>query len=130
MRNFILVLVLVLLGVAGAWGWREWDKYKNINYPSDPTIANIKQQVIQRWGDCPGTPDTCRELEVSISKNNDMWYMTAIYSGLGDDSVSAIRYRAPLSNFEGTWMISDPIEKTGRCARGENIVDFTNKLCP
>ncbi len=122
MRNFILVLVLVLLAVAGAWGWQEWGK--------NPTTLEIRQQVIQRWGDCPGTPDTCRELEVSLSKNSGIWYLTAIYNGLGDDSISAIRYIAPLSNLEGTWTISDPVEKTQRCSRGENVVDFTNKLCP
>ncbi len=125
MYKYILGLIILAGVIGGGWFWRETYKYTKA-----PVLNNLRQEVIRKWGDCAGTPDTCMKLDVELEKEGDTWYVIATKSGLGDDSVSAVRYRAPLDNFEGGYGIGWPVVITGKCARGDNTREFTTQPCP
>lgn len=90
------------------------------------SIELARQLVIDNWGDCD--EHTCRELVVSIKEEDNLWEIIAIYDGLFDDSVRALRKIIPVYFEEGEWVLGEA-SITHRCQPGRGHQDFSSEFC-
>lgn len=90
-----------------------------------PTISQEQARalVLKTWGGC--TPDTCGSVTVTASSN----YVTAIYEGLRDDSVSAQKKVAPAYYSNGIWTLGELTESSQRCQPGRGHQNFSPDPC-
>ncbi len=90
------------------------------------SLDKARSLVIENWGDCR-TID-CASLNVlSYSRGNEI-YVVAIYGGLRDDSVSAIRKVAPIKYVENKWLLGT-VTETYKCQNGRGSDDFAKEKC-
>ncbi|HDQ16863.1 MAG TPA: hypothetical protein ENN31_01950 [Candidatus Vogelbacteria bacterium] len=85
-----------------------------------------RQLVIDNWGDCDEF--TCRELVISVEEKNNLWEITAIYDGLFDDSVRALRKIISAFFEEGEWVLGEA-SITHRCQPGRGHQNFSTEFC-
>ena len=90
------------------------------------TVDEARKLVIEKWGDC--VPSRCSKVIVSVEKKEDIWYVTAIYDGLKDDSVQAEQKVAPATFSNGAWILGNP-SMSHRCQKKRGHQDFSNELC-
>lgn len=123
MKKQIIVL-LIILG-----GFMSW-LLLHVGHTSSiqPLKSEIKEIVIKEWRDC-STPEVwCSDLSVEINKKIDGWYVTAIYSGLRDDSASAMKKKAQIEFKDGVWKLGKP-KITRSCAKGRGHQNFNSIPC-
>lgn len=65
---------------------------------------------------------------IDISKTDNKWIITAIYDGLYDDSIKAIKIRATVTYQDKQWFKRD-VSKTQQCWPGRGHQDFSSKPC-
>ena len=90
-----------------------------------PTISQEQARilVLQTLGGC--TPDTCGSVTVTANSN----YVTAIYEGLRDDSVSAQKKVAPAYYNNNVWTLGELTESSQRCQSGRGHQNFSPDPC-
>ena len=90
------------------------------------SLDEARSLVIEKWGDCRAID--CADLNVITYSRGDISYVVAIYSGLKDDSVSAIRKIAPMKYVDGNWFFGE-IDQTIKCYEGRGHEDFSVEKC-
>src|SRR3989344_3921174 len=97
--SYILLPVLLVIAVIFLW---------SLKTPPAPPFTEMQARslVVSNWGDC--TEDTCDELKVSILEQDGVRLVEAIYSGMRDDSVKAIKKIAPVKLVHDWWTIGTP----------------------
>ena len=83
--------------------------------------------VIEAWGDC--TADLCENLSVRTFEEGGKRFVEAIYDGMRDDSVIAVKKVAEISSVDGEWVLGNTTYQTYRCKRGRGQQEFSGELC-
>lgn len=136
----LLVIIVILLSLVSYLVFINRPSVPNINSePNTQTVINAPVQnaqilssteastlVVNTWGGC--TPDSCSRVVVTTEQINNQTYVTAIYEGLRDDSVSAQRKTALATYENGKWSLGTPLI-TYRCQVNRGHQDFTAELC-
>ena len=91
------------------------------------TQEAAKELVIETWGDC--TPDLCEELFVRTFENEDKMFVEAVYDGMYDDSVDAVKKVAEITLVDGEWILGNTTYQTYRCQKGRGQEEFSGELC-
>lgn len=112
----------------------SYDRYiNNVSTSTDKinTQPQLTQQeaynlVIRTWSGC--TRDTCEKVVVNVEEKNNIWYVTAIYEGLRDDSVSAEKKIGNASLDNNVWTLGVSTS-TYSCQQNRGHQDFSNELC-
>lgn len=76
------------------------------------------EKIVGEYGSC----------SIDISKTDSKWIITAIYDGLYDDSIKAIKIRATVTYQDKQWFKRD-VSKTQQCWPGRGHQDFSSKPC-
>lgn len=90
------------------------------------SLDKARSLTIEKWGDCQVIG--CANLNVITYSRNGISYIVAIYSGLKDDSVSAIRKIAPMKYVDGDWIFGDVLQNY-KCYEGRGHEDFSEDRC-
>ena len=90
------------------------------------SLDKARSLVIEKWGDCRAMD--CADLNVITYSRGGVSYIVAIYSGLKDDSVSAMRKIASIEYIDGNWIFGD-ISQTYKCYEGRGHNDFSSEKC-
>lgn len=95
----------------------------------NPTLTQSNAYILTRnaWGDCT-IYDECEKMTVTTSKQGETWYVAAIYEGLHDDSIAAIKKVAPAYYADSTWKLGTAV-MTQKCQSGRGHQDFSSELC-
>lgn len=90
------------------------------------TATDAEALVLKSWGGC--TPDTCSRVIVSTEQKNNLWYVTALYEGLRDDSLFAQKRTAVATYSNDQWFLDVPTI-TQSCQPNRGHQDFTSAPC-
>lgn len=102
--------------------------FKFVGWPQNIlSQAEAQNLVIKTWGGC-STPETCRSVTVTVQNINGQSIVTAIYEGLGDDSVAAEKKKALATYNNNVWTLGNATV-THRCQPGRGHQDFSTALC-
>ncbi len=92
----------------------------------DLSLDQARNLVKREWGDCREMD--CSDLNIVTYTKDGISYIVAIYSGLRDDSVSAMRKIASVEYIDGNWIFGD-ISQTYKCYEGRGHNDFSSDKC-
>lgn len=88
------------------------------------TVALVKET----WGDC--TPATCSKLTVNVLDGKDgVWFVEAIYEGMGDDSIQAQKKIARAHYVDKSWVLGKEMVIMYRCQPGRGHQHFSSEPC-
>ncbi len=95
--------------------------------PSKATQRAAETLVIESWGDC--TEERCEELSVRVYKESGKQFVEAIFDGMYDDSVDAVKKVAEFKKVDGDWVLGNTVYETYRCQKGRGQQEFSGELC-
>lgn len=106
----------------------ESDSTKAQEETSGPALTQSEAEalVLKYWGGC--TPDTCKTVTVTVKKEGSDNIVTAIYTGMKDDSISAAKSEAVAEYKDGKWTLGKPTD-TFSCQKDRGHQDFSDSPC-
>ncbi len=121
-NNFLLIIFILILGFGINF-------YFNQNAKPPVLSQEIAEGLVkQAWGEC--TEDMCSELKISILDEKDgVWFVQAIYDGVRDDSVRAVRKITEVYYADNTWKLGTIIADDFKCQPNRGHQDFNSELC-
>jgi hypothetical protein len=127
-QNIIIgILALLVVVLAGALVYSTvMQKDPVVRVPAlsqDEALALARST----WGDCSAVGE-CSRVSASVQKEGSATRVTAIYEGLHDDSVSAMKKEGVASYANGSWTLGTAVT-TYRCQQGRGHQDFSAELC-
>ncbi|OGZ01917.1 MAG: hypothetical protein A2946_02675 [Candidatus Liptonbacteria bacterium RIFCSPLOWO2_01_FULL_53_13] len=132
-RNAFYVFALpARYNYAFATGYEEVEQIlSTFKFTAATESSTLSQSVAtalakSAWGDC--YPGRCTQFSVTTDSTNGVWYVTALYKGLYDDSTAAERKVAVATYQNGQWMLGQPTV-TWSCAMGRGHQDFSTASC-
>jgi len=118
-NNFLLIIFILVFGI----GFYLYQTLK------PPVLSQeiAESLVKQTWGEC--TEDMCSELKISILEKKDgVWFVQAIYDGVRDDSVRAVRKIAEVYCADNAWKLGTTTDDF-KCQPNRGHQDFNSELC-
>ena len=119
-NNFLLIVFIFIFG----FGFYFYQATKQ------PVLSQeiAESLVKQAWGGC--TEDMCIELKVSILNEEDgVWFVQAIYDGVRDDSVRAVRKIVKVYYIDNSWKLGTIMTDDFKCQPNRGHQDFNSELC-
>jgi len=121
-NNFLLIIFILILGFGIGL-------YLNQTIKPPVLSQEVAESLMkQTWGEC--TEDMCSELTISILEEKDnVWFVQAIYDGVKDDSVRAVRIISEVYYADNAWKLGTTITNDFKCQPNRGHQDFNSELC-
>lgn len=97
----------------------EWEKL---------SIDQAKELIVSKNGMCDINECESLEIDVFYSQQGN-WYIEALYDGLRDDSIKAIKRVYEVQYVDSQWELSSEIVKEYQCHEWRGHRDFSQDFC-